>query len=263
MIQAHSRTRTTKDGPLIQINESPGPRGQGPWPLSPRNKPAAMQRAAAYAAVLSLVPEPVLARMVGMLNRVLHRRHPTLVREFGRLNAAAVHVVLTDVPHRFQIRYGEGRMDVAVLTDPHPPPPGATLRGSLATMIDLLEGRIDGDALFFTRDLQVDGSTEVIVAVRNTLEREVIDLRDDIAAVFGPFERPARRIGGRLDCLGTWLRTQAAGFHRGLHAQNRPPHDLAAETDALRQEVRALRTRLAKLDVRQQKRASLSATAAP
>src|SRR4051794_37679081 len=143
-----------------------------------------MQRAAAYAAALSLTPTPILASMVRVLNRTLHRRHPVLVHEFGRLDPAVVHVALTDVPHCFRIAYGNGRMGVAVLSGSDAPAPHATLRGSLATMIDLLEGRIDGDALFFTRDLQVSGSTQVVVAVRNTLDREVIDLRADIAAAF-------------------------------------------------------------------------------
>lgn len=221
-----------------------------------------MQRAAAYAATLSLIPAPVLAPMVRILNRTLHRRHPALVKAFGRLDPATVHVTLTDVPHRFQIGYGNGRMDVSVLTNPNPPAPDAAMSGNLATMIDLLEGRIDSDALFFTRDLRVTGSTAVAVAVRNTMDREVIDLRDDIAAAFGPFERPARRIGRRLDRVASWARGQAVAFHRNLHEQDAPPRDLAAETDALRQEVKALKTRLVKLDVRQQKRADLPAVGA-
>ncbi|MFO1025784.1 MAG: SCP2 sterol-binding domain-containing protein [Acetobacteraceae bacterium] len=221
-----------------------------------------MQRAAAYAAALSLIPTPVLAPMVRVLNRTLRRRHPGLVKEFGRLDPAVVYITLTDVPHRFKIAYGNGRMDVAVLTGTDPPPPDAAMRGSLATMIDLLEGRIDSDAMFFTRDLQVTGSTAVSVAVRNTLDREVIDLRDDIAAAFGPFERPARRIGRRLDGIAGWARRQAIAFHRTLHAEDAPPRDLAAETDALRQEVKALTARLAKLDVRQQKRADRPAVGA-
>jgi len=42
-----------------------------------------------------------------------------------------------------------------------------------------------------------------------------------------------------------------AAVHASLHAADTPPRDVAAECDALRAEVKALKTRLARLDVRQ------------
>lgn len=65
----------------------------------------------------------------------------------------------------------------------------ATIRGSFAALLDLMEGRIDGDALFFTRDLSIEGDTEIVVALRNALDGEEIDLAADIAAALGPLGR--------------------------------------------------------------------------
>jgi O2-independent ubiquinone biosynthesis accessory factor UbiT len=123
--------------------------------------------------------------------------------------------------------------------------------------------KIDSDALFFTRDIEITGSTAVTVAVRNTLDREEIVMRDEIAALFGPFERPARRIGRHLDRIVGLARTQVATLHAKLHEADAPPRDLAAECDALQAEVKALKTRLAKLDVRQMRTADTAATGAP
>jgi predicted lipid carrier protein YhbT len=41
--------------------------------------------------------------------------------------------------------------------------------------MQLLEGKLDGDALFFSRDLVVDGDTEAVVMLRN-----IIDGAEDI-----------------------------------------------------------------------------------
>ena len=145
------------------------------------------------AATLSLIPSPVLARLTILLNRAMRRRHPKLVANFARLDPAVVHVFPNDLPHRFAIEFGGGKMDVRVLRDDAPKPPDAEIRGNLMALIDLLEGRIDGDAMFFSREIEITGSTAVIVAVRNTLDREEIVITDEIAAMFGPLERPARR----------------------------------------------------------------------
>jgi predicted lipid carrier protein YhbT len=215
-------------------------------------------------AALSVVPAPVLAGMVALLMRGMRRRHPRLMQNFGRLDPATVHVLPTDLPHRFAIDYGDGRMTVRVLLEPEPPAADATIRASLANLIEMLEGRIDGDAMFFTRGIEITGSTSVIVAVRNTLDREEIVLRDDIAALFGPLERPARRVGRALEHAAARARARVGAMHAAMHAEDSAGRDLGAELDALRNEVRTLKTRLAKLDVKQQKRtAEVAATGAP
>jgi O2-independent ubiquinone biosynthesis accessory factor UbiT len=212
-------------------------------------------------ATLSMIPSPVLARMVMLLTRAMRRRHPRLVENFSRLDRAVMHIELTDLPHRFAVEFGDGRMDVRVLlTDDAPA--DATIRGSLTALIALLEGRIDSDALFFTREIEITGSTAVTVAVRNTLDREEIILRDEIASAFGPLERPARRIARRLDSIINGARTRIATVHARLHEADAPPRDFGAECDALRAEVKALKTRLAKFDVRQM-RTDTAATGAP
>jgi hypothetical protein len=248
------------------------------------------------AATLSLIPGPVLARLTVLLTRAMRRRHPRLVANFARLDPAVVHVFPSDLPHRFAIEFGGGKMDVRVLPDSAardsnaraardsnaraardddaraardsnaraardsnaraargdgPQPPDAEIRGNLMALIDLLEGRIDGDAMFFSREIEITGSTAVIVAVRNTLDREEILITDEIAAMFGPLERPARRIAQRIDAAIGRARARIETIHGRLHEAEGPSRDLGAEFDALRAEVKTLKTRLAKLDVRQ------------
>jgi predicted lipid carrier protein YhbT len=208
-------------------------------------------------AVLSAIPAPLLARLVAVLTHGMRRRHPQLVSNFKRLDPAVVHIAPTDLPHRFALIFGDGRMEVRVLLPGSPQAANATIRGGLLALIDLLEGRIDGDAMFFSRDIQITGSTAVIVAVRNTLDREEISMRDEIASLFGPLERPVRFMVRRFGKVVGRSRRRVSAMHASLHAADAPPRDVAAECDALRAEVKALHTRLAKLDVRQTRTATL------
>lgn len=78
-------------------------------------------------------------------------------------------------------------------------PCDARIAGSLLTLLGMVDGRYDGDALFFTRDLQVSGDTEAIVCLRNALDDMDGSIADDAAACFGPLGLglldAARRIG--------------------------------------------------------------------
>ncbi len=77
----------------------------------------------------------------------------------------------------------------------------ARISGPLQSLIDLLEGRADGDALFFSRTLAVEGDTEAVVALRNALDGGEINLVSDLLRELGPFAVPAQKtinIMGRL-----------------------------------------------------------------
>lgn len=204
-----------------------------------------------YSGALSLVPAPILSRLVPRLTRSMRRRHPRLVAAFSKLDPAVIHIEPHSMRHRFAIAFGGGRMGLSLLPVGDRSRADAIIRGNLTTLIDLLEGRIDGDSMFFARDIEITGDTAVAVAVRNTLDREEIVLRDEIAAMFGPMERPVRRIARRFKRMTDGTRTRIGALHTGLHAAEAPPRDIGAECDALRADVAVLRTQLAKFDVRQ------------
>jgi predicted lipid carrier protein YhbT len=60
----------------------------------------------------------------------------------------------------------------------------AAIAGSFFTLLDMIDGSLDGDAMFFSRDLKVSGDTEAVVALRNALD----DLEGSaLASVIGSF----------------------------------------------------------------------------
>ncbi len=62
----------------------------------------------------------------------------------------------------------------------------AKISGSLLTLLGMVDGQYDGDALFFSRGLQVSGDTEAIVCLRNALDDMDGSIIEDAAACFGP-----------------------------------------------------------------------------
>ena len=49
----------------------------------------------------------------------------------------------------------------------------------------MVDGHLDGDALFFSRELIVEGDTEAVVVLRNALDDLDGSIADDVAAFYG------------------------------------------------------------------------------
>ena len=62
----------------------------------------------------------------------------------------------------------------------------ARIAGTFLTLLDVVDGRLDGDALFFNRALTVEGDTDAAVCLRNALDDLEGSIADDVAAMFGP-----------------------------------------------------------------------------
>ncbi|MCW2243255.1 ubiquinone anaerobic biosynthesis accessory factor UbiT [Azospirillum canadense] len=139
---------------------------------------------------------PVLDR----LSQVFARRHPRAAEALAELPASTVLVDPVDLPSGLLLRLGPGGLRLR-LCDAVDASADAVVRGRFGALLDLAAGRIDGDALFFRRDLTIAGDTALVVALRNALDGEDIDLLIEIDAAAGPIGRfgpEARRHAARL-----------------------------------------------------------------
>jgi O2-independent ubiquinone biosynthesis accessory factor UbiT len=147
----------------------------------------------AGATVLRLAPLSPLSFVAAKLAESLGRRHPALVARLGEQVDKIFLIDPTDLP-------------LAFLLSPRPDAPrleavrreaagawNARIAGPLAALIGLVHGAYDGDALFFSRDLVIEGDTEAVLALRNAIDNEEIDLASEIAALLGPFEASVLR----------------------------------------------------------------------
>ncbi len=155
------------------------------------------------AAALRFAPLAPLSFVAARFARSLGRRHPAL---FARLGEEADKIFLidpTDLPFAFRLlprpeapRLETVRRAAAGSLQAHSWDArswDARIAGSLAALIGLVHGAYDGDALFFSRDLVIEGDTAAVLALRNAIDNEEIDLAREAAALFGPFEPLALR----------------------------------------------------------------------
>ncbi len=142
-------------------------------------------------AMLAVTPSAALAHVVEVVWGRLQRRHPKLIKNLERLDPALVYLDPTDIPHSFALTLGTSvSFYVVSEAEKKAREPDAQVAGKLESLINMLEGREDGDSLFFSRDIQINGKTEVIVGLRNTLDREEMDLMDEVLSLCGPFAKP-------------------------------------------------------------------------
>jgi O2-independent ubiquinone biosynthesis accessory factor UbiT len=150
---------------------------------------------------VKVTPRTVLAGLMGVMVRRMERRHPQLFQNLAKMDDTVLRVEPTDLPYRFAFHYGKGGAGLKLLDDDDTSEADAGVAGRLEILLQMLEGTLDGDMLFFARELSVTGNSSVVVELRNTLEREEIHLLDDAMSFFGPLSRPAARVVTVLEKL--------------------------------------------------------------
>lgn len=156
--------------------------------------PPAIPRILGFApvALAERIGQLAFARMIG--------RHRRLLDRLGDHAGSVFAFAPSDIPFEFAVIPREGTVKAAR--------PGrqldfdVKLSGPVVLLLALAEGRVDGDAEFFGRQIAVEGDMEAMLALRNALENEAIDFTRDLA--------PKGRLAGRpvelgLAKLRTWL----------------------------------------------------------
>ncbi len=139
---------------------------------------------AALQAAASLAMAAMMRRHRGVFERLQSLANPVYLIDPVDLPVALVLDAALPSPRLTVLRDG----------DPAPASPAAAIRGSLPALLELLEGRSDGDALFFSRALTVEGDMAAVVALRNAVDGADIDLAEDLLRPLGPLGGPARRL---------------------------------------------------------------------
>ena len=146
--------------------------------------------------MFSPLPPAMLQPFLNAAMTMMCRRHPGLFDRLAGLGDATFLIDPIDLPFGFLLRPSPPPSLVAVAKEAPTKTPTATVRSSLSTLIRLLEGKLDGDAVFFSRDLVVEGNTEAVVTLRNAIDGAGIDLLEDLLSELGPLAGPAGRLAG-------------------------------------------------------------------
>jgi len=215
---------------------SPGPAGFSF--LSPTFSPVL------FAGLLARpIPLGPLNLLLDKILKQMHQRHQDVFERMQTIENPTFLIVPDDLPFSFLLHVDANRpalravKNSAADTDKA----AASIRGPLISLIALIEGKIDGDALFFTRELTFEGDTEAVLALRNAVDGAEINLARDADRFFGSFAalaRPAGRMAQRIWGRMSADLTLCAGVLMETHEKRLSSHSKAIE--ALEQQVRKL-----------------------
>lgn len=187
---------------------------------------------------LNRLPRPLIDRLLARLTRALGTRHPALTNRLAGLDPFVVAVYATDLDFDLEMCWDGTSLTLARSTHAA----GARVSGPAALLLELVAGRVDGDALFFSGQLTVEGRTDLVVGLRNALDGEDIDPEGLIVDATGLPPRLGR----------TALRAGNTLLQRARHDWSRLAAGLFAPTSdrvaALEERVASLQKTVRQLD---------------
>ena len=165
------------------------------WLIEKAPMNASPSSVAAFPATLARLARPLPPALIeAMANRLLKRlvtTHPGLFERLDDYRNRRFAFLPSDLPFGFVV--DPVKPSLRVFSKSTPFAADAAVEGPLFLLLALLEGRLDADAFFFSRELTVTGDMEAMLALRNALDDTGIDLTRDLAVFAGPFSGAATR----------------------------------------------------------------------
>lgn len=152
---------------------------------------------AALAGLLRVAPLAPISLSLTACSRRIAKRHPGLFRRLGAYGTTRFILDPTDLPILLCLDPNNGNPSIRVTRKPCAG--AARISGPLAALLGLVHGAYDGDALFFSRDLVIEGDTGAALALRNAVDDAELDLALEIAAMSGPFARPLNQVVAMIE----------------------------------------------------------------
>ncbi|HMN37622.1 MAG TPA: SCP2 sterol-binding domain-containing protein [Hyphomicrobium sp.] len=157
---------------------------------------------APLARVMSLLPlQPLEFAACRIFENTLTRR-PRMLSRLGEHATKRFAIDPVDCPFAFLLEPRVTNPRLTVVPSIQPQAWDARIAAPLLVLLGLVDGRYDGDALFFTRDLTIEGDTAAVLALRNAIE----DAEIDPAEALGMPEVAAPFVTASYRTLATKLR---------------------------------------------------------
>ncbi len=156
------------------------------------SEPTIPQFPSPLAHALRFLPLTPVSLALTRLTRDMATRHEAMFRRLGEHANARFLLDPTDLPVTLCLEPREGNPRVTLHRKP--PEADARIAGPLAALLGLVHGAYDGDALFFSRDLVIEGDTAAALALRNAVDDAELDIAAEIETLSGPLARPLHKL---------------------------------------------------------------------
>jgi predicted lipid carrier protein YhbT len=152
---------------------------------------------------LALLPlQPLLARVV----RKIAAKYPDVLERLGPHTTTRFVIDPVDLPFALYLRPDPQALDLRAIPRADLPEHDARIAGKFFALLRLIDCDEDGDAMFFSRDLDVTGDIEAVVTLRNALDDVDGSIAASVAQMFGP---PGELALTALRRFGGWTHKQA------------------------------------------------------
>ncbi len=152
--------------------------------------------------LLRLLPLPLLQPILSLIGTSVARSQPDVFERLGPHAHKTFIIDPTDLPFVLVLRPKPEAPALSARRRADTPYSHARIAGSFLRLFQLVDGSLDGDALFFSRKLLVTGDTEAVVALRNALDDIDGGLVAAVTHAFGPLSGVAGMTVSQLRRLG-------------------------------------------------------------
>jgi predicted lipid carrier protein YhbT len=143
------------------------------------------------------LPTLPLTAVLGWMVQRMTRAHPTLLQRMGKHADRRFLIDPTDFPFVLLLHPASGA--ISAHRRGKLPAYDARMAGPMSAFLAMMHGAEDGDALFFSRDLTIEGDTAAVLALRNAIDDAELDLSVELTAASGRFAGVTRRALARAE----------------------------------------------------------------
>jgi O2-independent ubiquinone biosynthesis accessory factor UbiT len=135
---------------------------------------------------LRFLPLPLLQPILTRIGTQVAKNQPDVFARLGPHAQKSFIIDPTDLPFLMVLKPRPEAPSLSAWRRADVPHCHARIAGAFLDLFDLIDGSLDGDALFFSRKLRVTGDTEAVVALRNALDDVDGGVVQAVTGAFGP-----------------------------------------------------------------------------
>lgn len=136
--------------------------------------------------LLPPLPLFLLQPLLALVARRIAQRHPELLERLGPHRRTRFLIDPTDMPFVLELKPDPDDLVLRAWRRSEAPAHEARIAATFLDFLHLIDSGRDGDALFFSRDLDISGNTEAVVTLRNAIDNVEGSIPAAVADLFGP-----------------------------------------------------------------------------